>query len=59
MATVTQEQVEELLTGAAARHGMSIDDLRERGRRDELTDPELRDIWLIWGDGPVDAPDVD
>jgi hypothetical protein len=59
MATVTQEQVDELLTRAAARHGLTLGQLREQGRRDELADPELRDIWLIWGDGPVEASHAD
>lgn len=35
---------------AAKDHGLSLERFYELGHRDELDDPTLRDLWLIWGD---------
>lgn len=51
-----------MLARAAARYGLDLDRLQALGRSDELVEPELRDLWLIWGpaiddrDGQYAAP---
>lgn len=49
MRTLSPDEVEAMLEAVAQRHGMTLDELRDLGSRDELVDPELRDLWLIWG----------
>ncbi len=39
-----------MLTGAAKSYGLTLRDLYELGTSDKLDEPELRDLWLIWGD---------
>lgn len=50
MRTVSSDEVNAMLAAVAERHGLTLDQLRELASRDELVDPELRDLWLIWGD---------
>lgn len=54
MRTVRPEDVRAMLTAAAARFGLSFETLCEQGQSDEITEPELRDLWLIWGDSALD-----
>ena len=53
--TVTREQVDEMLAEVAGKYGYSLDELREMARKGTLSEPELRDVWIIWGDAPLNA----
>lgn len=48
--TVTEDEVREWLTREAQEAGMSFPEFVEQGKDDTLDDPNLRDLWLIWGD---------
>jgi hypothetical protein len=39
-----------MLSRAAEKHGLDLRRFFELDRADELDDPNLRDLWLIWGD---------
>lgn len=47
---VERQDVVDTLSRAAAETGLDLDRFVELGRSDELDDPRLRDLWLIWGD---------
>ena len=46
---VTVEGVRSMVEEHLKRFGLSTDRFIELGRADELDEPELRDLWLIWG----------
>ena len=48
--TVTKEKIVEMLERAANDVGLGLRSFYELGRADQLDDPSLRDLWLIWGD---------
>lgn len=47
---IDRNQVIAMLTQAASSCGMSLRTLYDLGRADALDNPNLRDLWLIWGD---------
>jgi hypothetical protein len=47
---VPRSEVVAMLERRAAAHGMTLDELVAQGRAGTLDPPELRDLWLIWGD---------
>jgi len=53
--TVTREQVDEMLTESAAKYGYALEQLREMARNGTLSESELRDLWIIWGDVPLNV----
>ena len=48
--TVPREEIVEMLARSAREVGLGLREFYELGRTDELDDPELRDLWIIWGD---------
>lgn len=50
MAEIDLTEVVDKLTKAAEANGLTYERFVELGRADELVNPELRDLWLIWGD---------
>ncbi len=48
--TVKHKDVVRMLERSAKAVGLSLKDFYEQGMDDTLDDPELRDLWLIWGD---------
>jgi hypothetical protein len=55
--TVERREIQAMLERAAADAGLNWDRFVDLGRHDRLDDPELRDLWLIWGD--LAGPDND
>ena len=53
--TITREQVDAMLTESAERYGYTLEDLRRMARDGSLSEPELRDLWIIWGDEPLSS----
>lgn len=51
--TMTRTEVDRMLESRAAEYGYSFRDLREMARDGSLAEPELRDLWIIWGDEPL------
>jgi len=51
--TMTRDEVTALLTEEAGSFGYTLDEVRELARSGRLDEPELRDLWLIWGDTPL------
>ncbi|WP_144018473.1 hypothetical protein [Demequina sp. NBRC 110051] len=51
--TATRNEIQDMLTAQAKRYGYSLDEVRAMARSGTLTEPELRDLWLIWGDVPL------
>jgi hypothetical protein len=49
MRTVQPDEVRTMLTEAAERFGLDFERYRDLARSGELVEPELRDLWLIWG----------
>lgn len=47
---VEREKIVDMLSRAASKHGLDLGAFYALGRADELDDPSLRDLWLIWGD---------
>lgn len=47
--TIRPDQVRAMLADAAGRFGLDLDRFQNLGRSGELVEPELRDLWLIWG----------
>ena len=47
---LTQEEIIRRVTEAARRAGLSFDEFMIEGRAGTLTDGDLRDHWLIYGD---------
>lgn len=47
--TVDRAEMVAMLRTAATEKRISLERFYELGRRDLLDDPELRDLWLIWG----------
>lgn len=46
---ISTTAIKAMLTTAAVSAGLTYEQFVEAGRADALTDPELRDLWLIWG----------
>lgn len=51
--TMTREELHAMLEREAARYGYTVNEVRDMATAGELEEPELRDLWLIWGDGPL------
>lgn len=51
--TMTREDVDAMLTVEAAKYGYTLSELRELAANGALEEPELRDLWIIWGDFPL------
>jgi hypothetical protein len=47
---VDHEQIVAMLRAAAEEAGTTLRAFYELGSRDQLDNPRLRDLWLIWGD---------
>lgn len=47
---VERSQIVEMLRKASERQGLDFDRFYDLGRSGLLDAPELRDLWLIWGD---------
>lgn len=47
--TVPREDIVGMLARSARKVGLELSEFYELGRTDELDDPQLRDLWLIWG----------
>ena len=47
---VDRSEIVEMMSRAAAKHGLDLERFFDLGRADELDEPSLRDLWLIWGD---------
>jgi hypothetical protein len=50
---VTPEEIEDMLSTAAAKHGLTLQQVDELWFHEDpwrLDIPELRDLWLIWRD---------
>ena len=47
---VDRSEIIDMLSRAAKKRGMDLSRFFELGRADELDDPGLRDLWLIWGE---------
>lgn len=47
---ITQDQIIERVTGAARRAGLTFEEFMAEGKAGTLTDGDLRDHWLIYGD---------
>lgn len=47
---VNHRDVVRMLEEAAKANGLSLARFFELGRHDELDNPTLRDLWLIWGE---------
>ena len=58
--TVPREEIIEMLERSAREVGLGLREFYELGRADELDDPRLRDLWIIWGDviKEKDLPDT-
>lgn len=54
---MTHEEVIDMLRAAADTAGLTLPRFFELGMVDALTDPELRDLWLIWRD-EINATDL-
>lgn len=52
-ATMTREEVNEMIATVAKNFNYSVDELRNMAQDGSLHEPELRDFWLIWGDTPL------
>ena len=48
--TVEREKIVKMLERAANENGMGLRQFYELGVEDHHDNPELRDLWLIWGD---------
>lgn len=46
---MTHAAVIVMLKERVGRHGLNLVRFFELGSTDALTEPELRDLWLIWG----------
>ncbi len=53
---VTRDEIVEMLDRAAREHLLNLEEFTRQGRNNLLVDPELRDLWLIWGDVLNEAP---
>ncbi|WP_144268081.1 hypothetical protein [Demequina sp. NBRC 110055] len=51
--TATRNEIQDMLTVQADRYGYSLEEVRAMARAGTLDEPELRDLWLIWGDVPL------
>lgn len=47
---IDRNEIVEMLRRAAASVGLEFERFYELGKADELDNPRLRDLWLIWGD---------
>lgn len=47
---VPREKIVRMIERAARDTGLGLREFYELGRNDHFDDPELRDLWLIWGD---------
>lgn len=58
--TVPREEIIGMLERSAREVGLGLREFYELGRADELDDPRLRDLWIIWGDviKEKDLPDT-
>ncbi len=52
---VEHADIIDMLARRAEDCGLDLARFYELGRNDELDDPELRDLWLIWGDVITEA----
>ena len=48
--TVEREEIVAMLNRAAVEAGLGLRSFYDLGRANRLDDPQLRDLWLIWGD---------
>jgi hypothetical protein len=55
---VTREQIDEMLAEKAREYGYSLAELQAMANGGSLNEPELRDLWIIWGDKPL-TPEQD
>lgn len=47
---VDRSEIVNMLSRAAQKHGLDLESFFRLGSADELDNPSLRDLWLIWGD---------
>lgn len=47
---IDHREIVQMLADAAEANDLTLERFYELGRRDELDNPTLRDLWLIWGD---------
>lgn len=59
MRTVQVDDVTAMLTAAAQRYGLTFEEFCTLGADDGLEEPELRDLWLIWGKALQDSGSTD
>ncbi len=52
---VSIDEVIEMLTEVADRHGLTLDAFRRAGETDSLDHWELREMWLMYGRHVLDA----
>jgi hypothetical protein len=51
--SMTQGDVDKMLEEHAARFNYTLEEVRRMAEAGELMEPELRDLWIIWGDTPL------
>lgn len=51
--TTTRKDIDAMLADEAAKYGYTLDELRDMATSGVLEEPELRDLWIIWGDSPL------
>lgn len=58
--TVDSEDIVRMIERAANEVGLGLRSFYELGKADELDEPSLRDMWLIWGNALTedDLPDA-
>lgn len=48
--TIPREDVVAMLRRASSRYGLDFARFYDLGHADELQNPHLRSLWLLWGD---------
>ena len=51
--TTTREDINAKLSDEAKKYGYTYEELRDMATTGALEEPELRDLWIIWGDAPL------
>ena len=46
---VARHEIIDMIRQAVSSNDLGLRDFYELGRQDQLVDPGLRDLWLIWG----------
>ena len=57
--SVARENVVAMLADEASKCGLSLRQFYELAKSDELDEPLLRDLWLIWGGSIIEEDLVD